>query len=49
MLFLTRNSAFLGHVVSSKGTYFAADPAKIQKVVHWSLPTNKSEVQQFLG
>ena len=38
---------FLGHVVSSEG--IAADPAKIEKVVNWPVPTNKSEVQQFLG
>ena len=38
---------FLGHVVSSQGV--TADPAKIQKVVDWPVPTNKCEVQQFLG
>ena len=38
---------FLGHVVSSEG--IAADPAKIEKIVNWPVPTNKSEVQQFLG
>ena len=38
---------FLGHVVSSEG--IVADPAKIEKVVNWPVPTNKSEVQQFLG
>ena len=37
---------FLGHVVSSEGV--AADPAKIEKVVNWPVPTNKNEVQQFL-
>ena len=38
---------FLGHVVSSQGV--TADLAKIQKVVDWPAPTNKCEVQQFLG
>lgn len=38
---------FLGRVVSSQGV--TADPAKIQKVIDWPVPTNKSEVQQFLG
>ena len=38
---------FLGHVVSSKR--IAADPAKIQRVVDWLVPTNKCEVQRFLG
>ena len=33
---------FLGHVVSSEGV--AADPVKIEKVVNWPVPTNKSEV-----
>ena len=27
----------------------AADPAKIQRVVDWPIPTTKHEVQQFLG
>ena len=33
----------MGYVVSSEGV--AADPAKIEKVVNWPVPTNKSEVQ----
>ena len=37
----------MGHVFSSRGV--AADPAKIEKVVNQPVPTNKSEVQQFLG
>ena len=37
----------MGHMVSSEGV--AADPSKIKKVVNWPVPTNKSEVQQFLG
>ena len=38
---------FLGHVVSSKG--IAADPAEIQRVVNWPVPTYQCEVQRFLG
>ena len=38
---------FLWHVDSSEDV--AADPAKIEKVVNWPVPTNKSKVQQFLG
>ena len=46
--FLCRESVqFLGHVVSPDGV--AADPSKIEKEVNWPIPTNKSEVQQFLG
>ena len=47
MFFLSRISAVLGHIVSSKG--LAADPAKIQRVVDWPISTTKREVQQFLG
>ena len=45
--FYQESVQFLGHIVSSKG--LAADPAKIQRVVDWPIPTTKDEVQQFLG
>ena len=45
--FCQESVQFLGHIVSSKG--LAADPAKIQRVVDWPIPTTKHEVQQFLG
>ena len=35
------------YVMSPDGV--ATDPSKIEKVVNWPVPTNKSEVQQFLG
>ena len=38
---------FLGHVVSAKGV--STDPKKIEKVADWPTPTNRREVQQFLG
>ena len=47
MLFLSRISTILGLIVSANG--LAADPAKIQRVVDWPIPTTKREVQQFLG
>ena len=39
--------AFLGHIVSANGVI--TDPAKVEKVKNWPLPTSKREVQQFLG
>ena len=45
--FCQESVQFLGHIVSSKG--LAADPAKIQRVIDWPIPTTKREVQQFLG
>jgi RNase H-like domain found in reverse transcriptase len=40
-------SAFLGHVVSSKG--IAADPEKIRAIANWPHPRNLAEVRSFLG
>ena len=45
--FCQESVQFLEHIVSSKG--LTADPAKIQRVVDWPIPTTKREVQQFLG
>ena len=38
---------FLGHKISASG--IEPDPAKIQAVQEWALPTNVKEVQSFLG
>jgi hypothetical protein len=38
---------FLGHVVSAQGV--STDPRKTEKVRNWPTPTNRREVQQFLG
>ncbi|KAL5566169.1 hypothetical protein UlMin_029333 [Ulmus minor] len=38
---------FLGHVVSKDG--ISVDPAKIDAVSKWPVPTNVTEIQSFLG
>ena len=38
---------FLGHVVSRHG--IATDPSKVESVRTWPTPTQRKEVQQFLG
>lgn len=38
---------YLGHVVSAEG--IRTDPEKISTVADWKRPTNRKEVQQFLG
>ena len=38
---------FLGHIISKKGV--ATHPAKTEKVAQWPTPTNKKEIQRFLG
>ncbi|KAL5555748.1 hypothetical protein UlMin_037984 [Ulmus minor] len=38
---------FLGHVVSRDG--ISVDPAKIDAVSKWPVPTNVTEIQSFLG
>ena len=38
---------YLGHIVSAEGV--TTDPAKVEKVENWPLPTCKRDVQQFLG
>ena len=45
--FCQESVQFFGHIVSANG--LAADPAKVQRVVDWPIPTTKREVQQFLG
>ena len=38
---------FLGHIVSADGV--RTDPSKTEKVAQWPVPTNRKEIQQFLG
>ncbi|KAD5803510.1 hypothetical protein E3N88_14870 [Mikania micrantha] len=38
---------YLGHVISPSG--LAVDPAKIQVIAQWHVPTNAKEVRSFLG
>jgi hypothetical protein len=38
---------FLGHVISDKG--IAPDPAKVEKVQNFSIPTNLTELRGFIG
>ena len=38
---------YLGHVISKEG--IAPDPAKVQKVRDFPVPTNVSKLRQFLG
>ena len=44
---LRRNVEFLGHVVSAEG--ISTDPAKIERVKDWPVPTNVGDVRSFLG
>jgi hypothetical protein len=39
--------SFLGHVVSRTG--IATDPSKVESIRKWPAPTQRKEVQQFLG
>ena len=38
---------FLGFIISNKG--IKIDPDKVKSIVEWPTPTNKKEVQLFLG
>ncbi|KAF5785586.1 putative nucleotidyltransferase, Ribonuclease H [Helianthus annuus] len=39
--------AFLGHVVSDEG--ISMDPAKVEAITKWPIPTSVTEVRSFLG
>jgi hypothetical protein len=39
--------SFLGHIISNGG--ILVDPAKVKKIVVWSIPTTIMEIQSFLG
>jgi len=45
--FWLKNVPFLGHVLSEEG--ILVDPAKVQEVLDWNVPTSVHEVQSFLG
>ena len=38
---------FLGHIISNGG--ISVDPAKVNKIVVWSIPTTITKIQSFLG
>ena len=41
-----KSVTFLGHIVSSDG--ISCDPAKIESVKSWPIPTSRKEVKSFL-
>ena len=45
--FCQKEVVFLGHIVSEEGV--STDPAKVQAITSWPIPTNQKQVQQFLG
>ena len=45
--FAKKQTRFLGYLVSDEG--IAADPAKVEAVVNWPVPSSVTEVRQFLG
>ena len=47
MRVLAEESTFLGHVLSEEG--ISMDPAKVQEVLDWKVPTSIHEVRSFLG
>ena len=46
-MFLCPKVQYLGHVISLEGV--APDPEKVEKVKNYPVPTNPTEVRQFLG
>jgi len=45
--FWLKKLPFLGHVLSEEG--ISVDPAKVQEVLGWKVPTSLHEVRSFLG
>jgi len=45
--FLLKKVHFLGHVLSKEG--ISVDPAKVQEVLDWKVPTSVNKVRSFLG
>ena len=45
--FAQREIAYLGHVISERG--LSTDPAKIQAISSWLVPSNVRALQGFLG
>ena len=45
--FWLKKVPFLGHVLSEEG--ISVDPAKVQEVLDWKVPTSGHEVRSFLG
>jgi hypothetical protein len=46
-LFCQESIEYLGHIVSSQGVH--ADPAKLDAMVRWPIPTNIKQLRGFLG
>jgi hypothetical protein len=38
---------FLGHIISNRG--ISVDPAKVKKIMEWTVPTTVIEIRSFLG
>ncbi|GKB94432.1 hypothetical protein Tco_0980569 [Tanacetum coccineum] len=47
MRFWLESVQFLGHVINREGVH--VDPAKIEAIKNWPVPTSPTEVRQFMG
>jgi len=45
--FAQRQIAYLGHTISELGV--STDPAKVEAILKWPVPTNVKELRSFLG
>ena len=45
--FAQRSVAYLGHIINEQGV--STDPAKVQAIVDWPIPSNVKELRSFLG